>query len=155
MANPIVRLDKIGADNHIVSITCESDLANGTVVALGVLNSDGESYTVAAPADVTADAMVFHASVPMNYEVGTFEEDYILKAGKVGRGYILKKGDIVTITDDGITNATTKDQYVIPANSATKMTASATVGTSTLVFKVIEKTTLYGNAASTLQVVKA
>lgn len=155
MANPIIRLDKIGADNHIVSFTCESDLVNGAVVALGALNTDGESYAAAAPADVTADAMVLHASVPMTYNEGEFEEDFILKAGKVGRGYILKKGDMVTITDNGITNATVKDQFVIPANSATKMAASATVGTSTLVFKVIEKTTLYGNAASTLEVVKA
>ncbi len=151
----VIRLDKIGADNHIVNITCASALENGRIVAVGALNADGESYTAAAPADVTADYLVLHASVPMVYKEGEFEGDFILAAGKVGRGYVLKVGDMVTITDDGITGVTVKGEYATPANTATLLAASALPGTSKLLFKVIDKTTLNDSSATVLEVVKA
>lgn len=151
----IVRLDKIGNDTRIVSGVLASDLENGRVVKRGALRADKESFDCAAPVDITADDLYFHASVPLQYDETKNDEDFILKAGKAGRMLKLGKGAIVTITDDGITGATVVGQYVVPANAATKMAASATVGTANFVFEVIDKENLHGYAATVLKVIKA
>lgn len=151
----IVRLDKIGKDTRIISGVFATDLENGRVVKKGALRADKESFDVVAPADITADDLYFHASVTLQYDETKNDEDFVLKAGKAGRMLKLGKGAIVTITDDGITGATTIGQFVVPANTATKLAASATVGTANFVFEVIDKETLHGFAATVLQVVKA
>lgn len=154
----IVRLDKIGKDTHLVSGTLETDLENGTVVARGALNADGETYTMAAPTDVTADDLFVHVSEVFMYDERKNEDEFVLKAGKAGRFYKVREGEILTISDNGITGATTLNQFVIPANGATKMAAAATIpgtGTPRLAFQVIAKETYHGVAASVLQVVRA
>lgn len=100
-----VRLDKIGANAHIESIVASTDLKNGQFVALGALQADGESRKVEASGDQTKK-LVFHASVPLTYDDLTNELDFVLKAGKVGRGYVLAEGDIVSITMDGVSGTT-------------------------------------------------
>jgi hypothetical protein len=151
----IVRLDKIGKDTHIKSIVSATNLENGAVVKVGALRADGEAYDVTAPVAVDADELVFHASVPLMYEANMFEEDFQLKAGQAGRAYILRKGDIVTITDDGFSSATTVGQYAVPANGATKLAPAVTLGTEALGFKVIAKESLAGKAATVVEVVRA
>lgn len=154
----MIRLDKIKATAHLVSFKFANDLQNGAVVALGALDADGETYTATAPADVTADYMVLHASVPLNYDERLGEKDFVLKAGKEGRGYVPERGDVVTITDDQITGTTVVGEVVIPANGTTQLKAAATINSTTpeaLVFKVIEKTTLGGSPATAVEVIKA
>jgi len=153
----IVRLDSGIYENNIANIKFASNLENGTVVTLGAMASDG-TFTATAPADVTADKILLHASVPMRYEVeNSRESDFVLLTGKVGRAYFLKEGDIVTITDDGINGTTVLNQFVIPANGATQMVpASDLTGGTTVAFKVLKKIeTLEGKASSVLQVVVA
>lgn len=155
MAYPVVRLDKIGGKAHVESITFATGLANGTIVALGALATDGESFVATAPTDVSANELVLHCSVPMTYVNYEGRDAFVLGAGKVGRAYKLTEGDIITITDDGIDGATTKGQYVIPQVGDTQMLASATVGLGKIALKVIEKENLGDTAASVLKVVKA
>lgn len=151
----VVRIDRGLEDNNIASIKFASDLENGQIVILGAMGVDG-TYTATTPAAVDADLMLLHVSVPVMYEVEKGrEEDFVLKTGKVGRAFYLKQGDIVTITDDGINGTTVLNKYCIPANGATKLVPSATIGTTVLSFKVIAKETLAGKAATVLEVVKA
>jgi len=91
-----VRLDKIKPTAHIESIVASTDLVNGQFLALGALQADGEARSATPSGDATKQ-LVFHASVPLTYEDRTNELDFELKAGKVGRGYILEKGDTVSI----------------------------------------------------------
>lgn len=153
----IVRLDSGIYENNIANIKFATDLENGTVVTLGAMDAESV-FTATAPADVTADKILLHVSVPMMYEVEkSRESDFILEAGKVGRAYFLKDGDIVTITDDGINGTTVLNQFVIPANGAGQMVPAANLtGATTIAFKVLSKSeTLEGKAASVLQVVVA
>lgn len=91
-----VRLDKIKATAHLESIVASTDLLNGQFLALGALQADGEARQATPSGDV-AKQLVFHASVPLTYEDRSNELDFVLKAGKVGRGYVLETGDIVSI----------------------------------------------------------
>lgn len=93
-----VRLDRINATAHIESIVSAGDLLNGQFVALGALQADGEAR-LATPAG--AGDIVFHASVPLQYESLAEEKDFKLTAGKVGRGIVLTKGDIVSVLNTG------------------------------------------------------
>ncbi|MCP3925547.1 MAG: hypothetical protein GY714_23505 [Desulfobacterales bacterium] len=151
----VVRMDRGLEDNNIASIKFESDLENGQVVILGDMDADG-TYTATAPADAATDLILLHISVPVMYEVEKGrEEDFILETGRVGRAFYLKQGDILTITDDGINGTTVLNQYCIPADGATKLVPSATIGTTVLSLKVIAKETLAGKTATVLEVVKA
>jgi hypothetical protein len=110
-----VRLDKVGADQHIESIVATTDLVNGQFLALGALQADGEAREVTASGD-QAEELVFHASVPLTYEERTNELDFVLKAGKVGRGYVLRQGNIVSVSiADGITGVAVKGALVNPS----------------------------------------
>ena len=150
----MIRLDKI-QNGHVVSFTFATDLVNGAVVALGALNSDGESYVGGAVSAVATDRMVLHTSPELQYATDAIESEFILKAGQKGRGHILEKGDIVTITDDQITGSTVVGKYVLPV-AGTKLSASATAPTTEdLAFVVVEKTTLNGEAATAIEVIVA
>lgn len=86
-----VRLDKIKSTAHIESVVASTDLVNGQFLALGALQADGEARLATPSGDVTKQ-LVFHASVPLTYLERTNELDFVLKAGKVGRGYVLEAG---------------------------------------------------------------
>lgn len=109
-----VRLDKIGANAHIESIVANEDLVNGQFVKLGALQPDGEAREVTPSGDKTAK-LVFHVSNGLVYGDRENELDYFLKAGKVGRGYVLVEGDIVSITLDGVEGEAVKGAIVDPS----------------------------------------
>lgn len=147
----MIRLDKVKATAHLVNFTFATDLKVGNVVALGALQADGETYTAAAPADIVKDRIVIHASVPMGYAEPDFEQDYILKAGTEGRGYVPERGDIITITDNNFVAAPALNDLVEPVAAGTKLKVNA-APTSRVVAKVIAKETLGGKAASVLEI---
>lgn len=113
MAN-YVRLDKIKATAHIESIVATQDLQNGQFLSLGDLQADGEARKATPSADVS-EGLVFHASVPLTYEDQTNELDFVLKAGKVGRAYVLETGDIISISESAVSGGVVKGDKVIPA----------------------------------------
>jgi hypothetical protein len=93
-----VRLDRVKGTAHIESIVATADLLNGQFVELGALQSDGEARLATPSGDVTKQ-LVLHVSVPLTYYERTNELDFVLEAGKVGRGYVLETGDIISIDD--------------------------------------------------------
>ncbi|MEX3625194.1 hypothetical protein [Viridibacillus arvi] len=93
-----VRLDKIKATAHIESIVATTDLLNGQFVELGDLQPDGEARKATPSGDVTKQ-LVFHASNGLVYGDQENELDFVLKAGKTGRGYVLETGNIISIDD--------------------------------------------------------
>lgn len=155
MANVIVRLDKIGATAHVESIRVNKDTQNGSILALGALESDGEIIAGSAPLDVSKDELVLLACDILEYKEPSFEQDFILKAGKPGRGYHLVDGDIITLTDNAFETATTVGKYILPVNNKTTLGVADAATTERLVFKAIEKGLLAGEPATTLRVVKS
>lgn len=109
-----VRLDKIGANAHIESIVATEDLLNGQFLALGALQADGEARQ-ATPSGDKNKALVFHASVPLTYEDHSSELDFVLKAGKVGRGYVLADGDIVSVSKEAVSGEVAVGAIVEPS----------------------------------------
>jgi hypothetical protein len=97
-----VRLDKISATAHLESIVATEDLVNGQFVALGALQADGEAREV-TPSGDQSQKLVLHASNGLVYGDRENELDFVLKAGKVGRGFVLQEGDIISISVDGVT----------------------------------------------------
>lgn len=153
----LCRLDKIKNSAHIVSFTSATDLKNGNVVVTtGLKAGERELYNATAPTDVTKQIVVLHSSDPLTYDERESEDDFVLKAGKAGRGYILEVGDIITLTDDLITGETATTGVVIAVNGANKLKYATAVTTATpekLVFKVLEKTYLNGQKATALEVI--
>ncbi len=147
----MIRLDKIKATAHLVNFTFATDLENGRIVKLGELQADGETYTATAPTDVTDKRIVVHASMPMGYAEPDFEQDFVLKAGKEGRGYVPESGDIITITDDNFESAPAKDDIVEPTASKTTWSVNA-APTGSVQAVVIAKETLGGEPASVLEI---
>lgn len=150
-----IRLDKVKATAHLVSIKFATNLKNGCLVKLGALATDGEAYTAVAVADVATDRIVLHASPELMYNADGLVSEYELVAGKVGRAYVLEQGDIITITDDNISGTTVVGQFVIPEATKVQFKASATNTTEKLVGTVVEKGYLNGSACTTFVVTKA
>ena len=91
------RIDKLGANAHIVSFRHAEALENGMIVELGKLGADKDSY-VAENVKNADGRIVLHASVPFDYaETMASDFEYRLKAGQLGRGLVLAKGDMVTV----------------------------------------------------------
>jgi hypothetical protein len=146
----LVRLDKIGANNHIYNIKLGADAVNGNVVGLGSY-AEYDVYNGTTISALT-ELPIFLAEEFLNYTGYEAEEDMVLKSGKIVRGYQLQRGDVVTATDDVITG-TIGAGDLIEASTALKLLKVATPTTGArLSFRVIEKDSLNGATASVLEV---
>ena len=59
---------------------------------------DYEAYKVQlADAESKIEDVLFHKSVENMYDERMMKQDFVLEAGRVGRGYVVTRGDIVTI----------------------------------------------------------
>ena len=160
----VVILDKVAASSHgnLESLQAAVDLDNGSVVHVGSLiagNREVKNAVQVATATLGQE-VVLVAAPELLYDTtqGMQLSKYTNKANKPCRAYHLVAGDIVTISDDGISGATVVDQFVVPANGSYKLAAAATdPGTTRLVGKVLEKWTFGVNAipVTTIQIVKA
>lgn len=149
-----IRLDKVKGTAHHINFTYSSDLVLGMFVAEGALKADGEGYVANAPADVTKDTIVLHVSPALNYN-NELSQDFVLKAGKVGNGLVLEKGDIITLTDDLFTGTSAVGKFLIPANGAVKGAIATALTAEVVALKAIAKETLAGSPATVFEVVKA
>ena len=105
MAKRLIRLDIING-NPRTFVAPEGGLEQGLFleiigkaenVHLGV-DPDYEAYEVQlASADTERGQLMLHASVANQYDATKGEVDFVLEAGRVGRGYQPIMGDIVTI----------------------------------------------------------
>lgn len=99
----LIRLDIINGNPR--SFVADANLEQGLFleikgkaqnVELGVV--DYEAYEVElAKADTERGQLLLHASVANQYDERLSEVDFVLEAGRVGRGYQPVMGDIVTL----------------------------------------------------------
>ena len=100
----LIRLDIINGNPR--SFVAEADLEQGLFLEikgkaenkeLGV-EADYEAYAVElANSNTERGQLMIHASVANQYDERLSEVDFVLEAGRVGRGYQPVMGDIVTI----------------------------------------------------------
>lgn len=121
MAYAIVNLDRIPYP-YPVSVKCSEvkGLENGAFVELGEIGVDGqrEVYAMEKLTGKAGKQLALHASSVLMYDEKLDERDFILEDGKIGRFYILSKGDIVTIARKFVeTAAIAGDALEVKANS--------------------------------------
>lgn len=147
-----LNLDKIGADNHIVSVELKEDIRNGSVVKLG--NYNGQDYYVADKvADLVADRLVFVAASLLPYDERINDEDIVLAKGERVRAYFLKAGDMITLTNDQLDGDCVVGQFAIPQVGKYELKASTTKSDAKLNFVVVAKEKLRGLDATVLEVI--
>lgn len=115
-------LEKIEATQHLETIVAEQDLVNGVFVALGELaeiEEGGEAVAVTPMAEGDTD-IVLHASVPLVAEDQKGEVDFVLKAGKAGRGYRIKDGNQVAFSKDLVTGT---GAFAVPSATGVELVA--------------------------------
>ena len=109
-----------------VSIVCDQDLERGLFLEIkGMAKNnlwldnadDFEAYQVAlATASTAKGDLLIHSSVPFSYDERDMEQDFVLKAGNVGRGHYIKSGDEITIAKDLVGAVVAEDEVVLGAN---------------------------------------
>lgn len=118
MANKsIIRLDKV--KGYPVSFyNSVANLENGQFIALkGLHTGDREAYAMEMATKASTGTIALHATVPVMYDERLLETDFALDVDKVGRAFILEKGDIVTINRPFIAGAVAVgDRLGIDAN---------------------------------------
>lgn len=97
-----VRLDKVKSSAHLESIVNGTDLVNGTFIELGAVDAmyDGEAVGVTMTAQGTAPEAIL---VTEFIDYGHPDYDYteqVTKAGKMGRAYILERGNVMSFSSD-------------------------------------------------------
>lgn len=154
---PIVKLDKV-LNGHIDSFKVSTELNQGTVVSLGDLGAD--DIYIGGAVDL-AKPVVFHCSEPMTYKNSDTEDQFVLPANTLGRGYSLSIGDMVTITNDGVSGTPAKGKFLgleVGKNVMkiyADMTALNTAAPTGLAFRCESITeTLAGQPASLYRVVR-
>ena len=112
MAN-VIRLDKVKG----YPVTFKNSLGaleNGLFLELKGLADDYEAYKVGLAGATNTNTVVLHASVETMYDERKLMQDFVLEDGAIGRGFILEKGDIVTIAESvvsGTVNVGDKVKY--------------------------------------------
>lgn len=154
----MIRLDKIGASNHIVSVKIAEELKAGNVVKLtGLATGEREIYDAVKPTAIT-DKVVLLTTPFFPYDEKEDEEKAVLNSGSINRAHYLKSGDVITVTEDLVEGEATKKQFVeVEANKAKLKAVSSITETVSLAFVVddIEESVpeFYGKKGIVLRVV--
>jgi hypothetical protein len=146
MAYAMVRLDRMhGTDNagDIVSLRyspsgTDTVIENGNVVLLGALDtSNREVYVAGTPARDSALAKIALVASPEIVADERYKSlsDFRNAAGAIARGFMLRSGDIFSVTAEAVTEisgtAPAVDQVVeLQAGTKLKLTASLTSGST-------------------------
>lgn len=153
-----VRKDKLSAGHagNLESVKHTADMENGMIVHIGGLSTgEREIKDVVVPTagSITSDPILLIATPELTYYAGETLVNFVNPAGQPALAYHLNVGDIVTITDSVLDGTTVVGQYVAPQAGSLKFKTSATAPSTRFVGKIIEKTTLYGQPATAIQVV--
>lgn len=152
MEKPIIRLDKIKDTAHVVSVKAHKDYEQGNMVALGELQ--GEVYE-GKDIEANSDLVVLIACSTFKHDESLTDEEFYIKKDELARGYIMSKGDTITLTDNGLEGNAEIDKYVVPKAGNIKMSvvdSKPTKGVG-VCYKIIAKSYLAGYQASKLLVV--
>lgn len=149
-----VRTDKLKAtySGGIFDAVADVDLDNGSIATLGNLKEGHRNlFEAIAPAAAT-DKIYLIASRELVYESDKGLLDFYNVAGERIRLYQLFVDDIFTVTDEVISGATIKNQFVSVEAGSFRLKATATAPTEGIVGKVIDKETVYGRPASVIKI---
>jgi hypothetical protein len=169
MSYPVVNIGTLAAEDvnsYVKNAQYTAALSNGSMITLGALVSGQNGvFNAATPTSVTTQEVLIVISpeiIDVNgYRIDVTDPTLFTNAANTPfTAYHLKVGDTLTITDDGITGTTVLQQYVVPANGASKPAVAADLtGATLLAFQVIEKPTIsvgqVRKAATRLLVVKS
>jgi len=153
-----VRLDKlegIKTGNGLISFQAATDFQNGCVFhAEDLVSGQRELFAPTQPVTgtIALKSIYINISPEVVYLAGQTILDYYTPNGTAGRGIKAKKGDIITLTDICITGGTVVGQWVMPTNAASLLSISASLPTTMFIGKIIEKGTIYGQAATVIEV---
>ena len=121
-----------------VSIVCDQDLERGLFLEIkGMAKNnlwlddanDFEAYQVAlAGASTARGDLLIHSSVPFSYDERDMEQDFVLKAGNVGRGHYIKSGDEITIAKDLVGEIQAEDEVALAANGKLAKASDNAIG---------------------------
>lgn len=147
----LVKLDDV--TDKMVNLVATVDVVDGNLLAIGAQESFGVNKGD-TPTAITND-LAFVANDFVSTHVLDREEARIIKAGTEIRGYLLKFGDVVTVTNDLIDGTPVLNQFVIP-QAGLKLKFSAILGaTESLAFQIDEiNDSLGGFPATVLRVVR-
>ena len=143
----IIRLDKISTG---VPVTFKNSIANleqGFFLELKGLANDFEAYKVELAGANPEGTVVVHATPEMMYDERLLIQDFVLAEGRIGRGFILGAGDVITIAEDLVTGAVSVGDKVGYAAGG-KLAAGATKK----VYEVISKENFGGQPSVVLHV---
>ncbi len=108
------------------SIVCGQDLERGLFLEIkGMAKNnlwlndadDYEAYEVElANANTKKGDLLIHSSVPFSYDERDMEQDFVLKAGNIGRGHRINAGDECTIAKDLVGDAEVGNEVVLAAD---------------------------------------
>ena len=147
----VVRTDEIRGTKvgHISSVVyADGELENGFVGVKGNLLTDERELTeLKLIADVAKEPLVLIASPELRYEQSTRDDaslqKFYIEQGVPARAFEIEKGDIFSVSKEGITALATDTvvgNYVVGAIGSLKLTEIATpVGTEAFVGKIIQK----------------
>ena len=156
----MLRLDKLKATTHVVSIKAHKALENGNFVNLVGIDETaaygvGEIFKTAAPVAKDRKVCLVSGVELMHDEQYGIADDKVAKDAIV-RGIFLEKGDIITLTNDlvnSIIETPAVGAYVIVKEGNVAKYTDSVNGSETIVMEVIANTTLSGEKAVQLLVV--
>ena len=121
-----------------VSIVCDQDLERGLFLEIkGMAKNnlwlddadDFEAYQVElANANTVKGDLLIHSSVPFSYDERDMEQDFVLKAGNIGRGHYIKSGDEITIAKDLVGEVQAEDEVALAPNGKLAKSSDSAIG---------------------------
>lgn len=121
-----------------VSIVCDQDLERGLFLEIkGMAKNnlwlddanDFEAYQVElANANTVKGDLLIHSSVPFSYDERDMEQDFVLKAGNIGRGHYIKAGDEITIAKDLVGEVQAEDEVALAPNGKLAKSSEKAIG---------------------------
>ena len=121
-----------------VSIVCEANLERGLFLEIKGMatnnlwvdnDDDFEAYQVAlAGANTAKGDLLIHSSVPFSYDERDMEQDFVLKAGNIGRGHYIKSGDEITIAKDLVGEVVAEDEVALAADGKLAKSSDSAIG---------------------------
>jgi hypothetical protein len=130
------------------SFICATALDNGNVISLGAISStagEGEVFVAATPVAATPTGL-YMVGEPEIVMSGVFKgldpdiRNYYVPAATVATCFKIKKGDIVRLSSDAMSNAVSANTFVdVQADAKLVWAASSTAST---LFKLVQAVTI-------------
>ena len=150
MAKSILKAGQIAADNvdsYNKFAKCASAVENGMVGVLGLTPADGEVFTFVANTAI-ADANMYMVNEPVRVLINgvyAMTDDPTLFDIAIGTTFTVYRpqvGDEIILSTDAFSNAVSTNTFAIAKAGQLKMEWAATASTSSLVYSLIEATTI-------------